>query len=61
MLDNRESEQMTFSTKLDPFLQSNVAACARGIKTTNVVTNTKAKPSRGKLGLILCDALIAQL
>src|SRR5262245_762158 len=32
MLFNRESEQMTFSTKFDALSQSNVAAWAQGIR-----------------------------
>ena len=37
MLVNRESEQMTFSTKFDALLQSKVAACAQGIGSASVV------------------------
>jgi hypothetical protein len=33
MLVNRQSEQMTFSTKVDALLQSKVAARAQGIRT----------------------------
>jgi hypothetical protein len=36
MLVNRESEQMTFSTKFDALLQSKVAARAQVVKATGV-------------------------
>src|SRR6476620_6108259 len=36
MLVNRESEQMTFSTKFDALLQSNVAACTEVINTKDI-------------------------
>jgi len=47
MLDNRESEQMTFSTKLDPFLQSNITACAREVGSKIVNRRAIANRFRG--------------